>query len=87
MPTFTLIATPPAGEAPTVIEMPDTIELAWAEHEEREAIERRYFAALHAGDLDMAAAVWLDAAAYDEANPGCSPLTDVLDGQPLADAA
>jgi hypothetical protein len=63
------------------------IETAWAEHLYRNDVIRRYFAAMHKQDWDEAGFIWLEAAAYDRANPGSSPITAELDEQALADAA
>jgi hypothetical protein len=70
--TFTLIKTPLGTES------------AWAEHQVRQDITTRYFSALHRGDLDTAAEVWLEASAYDAQNRRSSSLLDELDDQPLA---
>ncbi|OLZ72547.1 hypothetical protein AVW11_03915 [Streptomyces amritsarensis] len=64
-----------------LIETPSEAEAAWAEHQVRQGIATRYFDALHRGDRDEAATVWLEAADYDEANAGLSSsLRDELDG-------
>ncbi|MEU3665771.1 hypothetical protein [Streptomyces virginiae] len=60
------------------------IETAWAEHLHRNDVIRRYFAAVDKNDHDEAGFVWLEAAAYDRANPGSSPITAELDEQLLA---
>jgi acyl-coenzyme A synthetase/AMP-(fatty) acid ligase len=71
----------------TLIKQPSEIETAWAEHRYRNDVIRRYWAAVDSGDRDEAGFVWLEAAAYDRANPGSSPITAELDEQALADAA
>ncbi|MFI5831054.1 hypothetical protein ACIA6C_28035 [Streptomyces sp. NPDC051578] len=75
MPTFILIKTPLETES------------AWAEHQVRQDIKARYFAAIHRSDLDTAAEVWLEASAYDAENRRSSSLLAELDDQPLADVA
>jgi hypothetical protein len=71
----------------TFIPQPDEIETAWVEHSYRNDVIRRYFEAIQKRDWNDVGFVWLEAAAYDKANPGSSPITDALDEQPLADAA
>lgn len=60
----------------TVIEQPDEIETAWAEHEERQRLIDAYNRA--ASKAARAAARW-DVLAYDMANPGVTKLMDQLD--------
>ncbi|MFF5445460.1 hypothetical protein [Streptomyces sp. NPDC012888] len=71
----------------TLIKTPLETESAWAEHSAREDIKHRYFAARHRGDLDTAAQVWLEAAAYDANNRRSSSLADELDDYPDRRAA
>lgn len=59
-----------------LIELPDEIETAWAEHEERQRLIDAYDQA--AGKAARTAARW-DVLAYDMANPGVSRLVDELD--------
>lgn len=70
-----------------LIKTPLETESAWAERQVREDIKRRYFAARHRGDLDTAAQVWLEAAAYDATNRRSSSLADELDDYPGRQAA
>ncbi|MCX5584260.1 hypothetical protein [Streptomyces erythrochromogenes] len=63
------------------------IDDAWYEHLYRSGVIRRYFAAIDKRDWDEAGFVWLEAQAYDRANPGSSPITAELDEQLLANAA
>jgi hypothetical protein len=63
----------------TLVKQPDEIESAWAEHEYRNDVAKRYFKAIHAKDWDEAGFVWLEAAAYDKAHENSSsPLVDEL---------
>ena len=66
-----------------LIKTPSDIELAWAEHAERQRIVSAY---LGAHSKDQATAVRWEAYEYDLANPGTSPLLDELAGlnQPAA---
>lgn len=71
----------------TLIKPPSDTDRAWAEHGARQDIVARYFAALQSRRLDVAASVWLEAAAYDSANPGSSSIVDELDSYPQQRAA
>ncbi|MCY0928333.1 hypothetical protein OTB20_19450 [Streptomyces sp. H27-H1] len=71
----------------TLIKTPTETEAAWAEHQARQGIKDRYFAAVALGNLDTAAEVWLEATAYDRMNRRSSSLRDELDDQPVAIAA
>lgn len=59
-----------------LIKTPSEVELAWAEHAERERILSAYRNA--PTRTDATAARW-EAYEYDLANPGASPLVDQLD--------
>jgi hypothetical protein len=85
-----MYATVTALKQPTENEIEVTeseIEAAWMEHEYRAGVVRRYFEAVLAKDWDEAAFIWLEAGAYDEANPDCSPLLDELGITDLPTAA
>lgn len=60
-----------------LIKTPSEIDLAWAEHAERQRILDAYADART--QAEATAARW-EAFEYDLANPGTSPLLDELDG-------
>lgn len=64
------------------IPYPDGVELAWAEHAERERITAAYRGA--PSEPARTAARW-EAFNYDLANPGTSPLLDELDAHECED--
>ncbi|MFD4921172.1 hypothetical protein ACFWNE_07610 [Streptomyces goshikiensis] len=63
---------------PILIEQPDEIETAWAQHADRQRIIDTYDEAVT--KADRAAARW-EALAWDDANRGSSSIIAEIDGQ------